>query len=444
MPGEKTMTKHLHEIRDPIHTFIHLDTDERTALDSPAFQRLRHIHQLALSHLVYPGATHTRFEHSLGTMELASRVFDVVTAPLAVHNDIGELMPELSRPDPLAYWRRVVRIAALYHDIGHLPFSHAAEKKLLPTGWNHEKLTVEIIESDEMQGIWNKMIPPLRSEHIAKIAVGKKILKDKPFSDWEAVLSDIITGDAFGVDRMDYLLRDSHHAGVAYGRFDYSRLLDTLRILPSPDSKEPSLGVEVGGIQSAEALLLARYFMYSQVYFHPVRRMYDRHLTDFLKEWLPHGKFLPSDKGMTDLTDIEVTNGIFQAARNNNCRGHHAAKRMMERKHFRIVYSGNLDDAKIYPDPGRAIYEGLCAEIGSGLVIHDSYVDWGGSFDFPVLDRDERIVSSTAVSDILAKIPHVAVDNVCVDPEKAEYSKDWLKCNRDRILREYAEREEDE
>ena len=92
------------------------------------------------------------------------------------------------------------------------------------------------------------------------------------FSDWEALLSEIIIGDAFGVDRMDYLLRDSHHTGVAYGKFDHYRLIDTIRILPPPpsgeegDSNEPALGVEEGGIHSSEALMLARHFMYKQVY----------------------------------------------------------------------------------------------------------------------------------------------------------------------------------
>lgn len=136
-------------------------------------------------------------------------------------------------------------MAALCHDVGHLPSSHAAEKELLPNDWDHEKLTREIIVSDEMKTIWESIVPLLRPEHI------------------------------------DYLLRDSHHVGVVYGKFDHHRLrlIDTLRILPpaqsgeNEKSQEPALGVEEGGIQSAEALMLARYFMYSQVYFHPVRRM---------------------------------------------------------------------------------------------------------------------------------------------------------------------------
>ena len=128
------MAKNIHEIRDPIHVFVRLDSDERKILNSRPFQGLRHIHQLATTYLVYPGATHKRFEHSLGVMELASRVFDIITNPDNVTDDMRHLLEPLASPDQIAYWRRVVRMAALCHDIGHLPFSHAAEKELLPDG----------------------------------------------------------------------------------------------------------------------------------------------------------------------------------------------------------------------------------------------------------------------------------------------------------------------
>ncbi len=133
--------------------------------------------------------------------------------------------------DKRRYWRRVLRMAALLHDVGHLPFSHAAEHELLPPGWDHEHLTVAIICSPEMHELWGSLTPPLRAEDIAKLAVGPRKLKTERFMDWEAILSEIVVGDAFGADRIDYLLRDSHHTGVAYGRFDHHRLIDTLRIL---------------------------------------------------------------------------------------------------------------------------------------------------------------------------------------------------------------------
>ena len=126
------MTKYMHEIRDPIHVFIRLTSEERRVLDSQPIQRLRHISQLGMTHLVYPGATHRRFEHSLGVMELASRIYDVVTAPANInHESVNAVVAD---PFHHKYWRRALRMAALCHDLGHLPFSHAAEHELLPKG----------------------------------------------------------------------------------------------------------------------------------------------------------------------------------------------------------------------------------------------------------------------------------------------------------------------
>lgn len=232
------MARYVHEIRDPIHTFIRLDDADRRVLNSRPFQRLRHIHQLAMTFLVYPGATHRRFEHSLGVMDLATRIFDIVTDPANVSAEVREFLPELSSADRKSYWRRVMRMAALCHDIGHLPFSHAAEKELLPGGWDHERLTRDLISSGEMKDIWRSGEPPLKPEHIVKLAVGPKKAADLEFTDWEALVSEIIVGDAFGADRMDYLLRDSHHMGVAYGKFDHHRLIDTLRILPKSEEDD--------------------------------------------------------------------------------------------------------------------------------------------------------------------------------------------------------------
>lgn len=226
-----------HEIRDPVHVFVKLNSDERKILDKPVLQRLRHIHQLALSYLVYPGASHKRFEHSLGVMELAGRVFDIITNSEFIHEKVREMFPEVNEKTKIDYWRSAIRVAGLCHDFGHLPFSHASEKELLPPGWNHEKITIELIKTleDDLQ----RMTPPLRALDVQKLAVGPQKFEED-LTNWEAILSEIIVGDCFGVDRMDYLIRDSLHTGVVYGKFDYYRLIDTLRILPKEysDSEE--------------------------------------------------------------------------------------------------------------------------------------------------------------------------------------------------------------
>ena len=396
------MPKSIHEIRDPIHVFIKLDSQERKILDSRPFQRLRHIHQLATTYLIYPGATHRRFEHSLGVMELAGRVFDVITNPVNTNNDAArEVIP--GNPTDLTYWRRVVRLAALCHDIGHLPFSHAAENELLPDGWNHERLTDLLICSDDMKAGWEDV--NVQAKHVAKLALGAKQFGPKKhrtesFTPWEAILAEIIVGDAFGVDRMDYLLRDSYHAGVAYGRFDHFRLIDTLRILPKPNSDEPTLGgeptlgIEEGGVHSAEALLLARYFMYTQLYFHQVRRIYDYHLQEFLKEWLPGGKFPVTVADHLAWTDNEVTAGLLAAAYEPARPGHKHARCLVRREHYRLLYERSPDDVAINPNAAKAIADAATKLYGEDSIHYYRYVEKNRSLDFPVRQHDARVVSS--------------------------------------------------
>jgi HD superfamily phosphohydrolase len=119
-----------HEVRCPIHGFIRFNNLERSLIDSRPLQRLKHIHQLAMTYQVYPGATHRRFEHSLGVMDLAGRAFDSLMRREKLPYGAA-LMAEAADDDARGYWRQVLRIAALLHDTGHLPFSHAAESELL-------------------------------------------------------------------------------------------------------------------------------------------------------------------------------------------------------------------------------------------------------------------------------------------------------------------------
>ncbi len=419
-----------HEVRDPLHVFVCLDSDERRVVDAPAIQRLRHIHQLALTYLVYPGATHRRFEHSLGVMELASRVYDIVLKDENLVDKVRDIRPQNFQAE---YWRRVIRMAALCHDIGHLPFSHAAEKELLPERTTHEHLTLEFIRSKEMNTLWDAL--KLQVEDVAKVAVGPGVYSE-PLSPWETILSEIIVGDAFGVDRMDYLLRDSLHAGVAYGRFDHFRLIDCIRILPKiGGADEPTLGISHGGLHSAEAMLLARYFMYMQLYFHPVRRVYDIHLKDFLKEWLPGGSFSANIHDHLKITDNEVWAALLEAARDERQKGSLHAKRIVERKHFKVIYSRNPADIKLHPDAAQAVYRHACEEFGGASVRYDSYKQKQQSVDFPILMGDGRIVSAFELSDTLQKLPVAALDFVFIDPTIREKAENWLRKTRTEILR---------
>ena len=429
------MLKYEHEIRDPIHVFIRLDSAERKVLDSQPFQRLRRIHQLALTYLVYPGATHRRFEHSVGVMELASRVYDIVTNPDNIHDSVREIIPKKNSFDDLL-WRRVLRMAALCHDIGHLPFSHAAEKELLPDHWDHERLGIEIIRSDELTNIWNKL--GIDADKVAKLSVGPENYRDAVFTDWEVILSEIIVGSSFGVDRIDYVLRDSYHAGVAYGKFDHYRLLDSIRILPLDidGSTEPTLGIEFGGLESAEALLWARYLMHSQVYYHPVRRIYDIHLKDFLKEWLDGGVFPTETRKHLRSSDDEIIVAMHEIANNPSHGGHDPASRIIGRGHYKVLYERNPEDMAKNLEAGEAIYRAACEEFSPAMVRHDSHTDKSVGESFPVITRDGRVMSSLSMSETLNRLPVIAMDYVFIAPELKEKAQSWLRQHRQHILTE--------
>ncbi len=421
-----------HEIRDPIHGFIRFDSDDREVINSAPYQRLREIHQLAMTYLVYPGATHKRFEHCLGVMELASRIYDTVTDPENLYHDsVRSLVPK-GNTHKHSYWRTVLRMAALCHDLGHLPFSHGPED-LLPVGWKHERLSMEIIRSDAMKHYWSLL--RIDCEDVVKLALGPKEYSKynrTELNDWESILAEIIVGDVFGADRMDYLLRDSLHAGVAYGRFDHFRLIDTIRILPQTQSgsQQPTLGIEEGGLQAAESLLWARYFMYTQLYFHPVRRIYDRHLKEFLQAWLPQGKFSISTTDHLRMTDSEVLSALRTSAGDSSFPGYESARRICERDHYRFLYQRNTADQEISLESVDQIERALKAQFSPNDFRRDTYLPKSQTASFPVYTREGTVENSLSMSDTLRSVPTFTVDYVFVAPRVRDEAKRWLESNR--------------
>ena len=433
-----TSAKHIHEFLDPIHGFIHLSSDERQVIDSPPFQRLRHIHQLGLTYLVYPGATHRRFEHSLGVMELAGRVFDRITDHRNLSDDIRAALPPLD--DQPEYWRQTLRMAALCHDLGHPPFSHATEA-LFPDNVNHEDLTRQIIHHDSLRDIWTRL--EIEPAHIARLALGPEKITHPPFTPWETILSEIITGDIFGVDRMDYLLRDSHHLGVTYGQFDYDRVIESLRLMippsslsPTPGPKEedykpaPALGVEKGGLGATEGMALARYFMYSQVYMHPVCRIYEKHLHDFMESHLEGGGYSDKVVTMLETTDNDIGAAIALAAVTPQKPGHEAARIIATRGHYRL-----LDEGDAPPIGGKMpksqsmkeCFDAMCAAYGKENFKHDSCREKTSREFFFVRKKNDAIVSAYNESRIFKHLPQTSFDRIYVAPSTWDKARDWIK-----------------
>jgi len=302
------------KIYDSVHGFIHFNDLESALIDTEPFQRLHYIHQLGISYMIYPGATHTRFEHSLGTMHIATQIFDQID------------------DDP--YWRQIVRLAALCHDLGHLPFSHVAEKMLLGSR-GHEQWTLNIIESSYLQPLWEKVqeLYPSKPvvEHLLKLAIGEEKLIELrgeiAFSSWEKIYSQIITGDFFGADRIDYLLRDAKATGLSYGLFDYSHLIEMLAVLP-----EGELVISENGRESCEALLLARHFMQRRVYQYPASKAYSFHLARFMKLLYSAPSYLSSIEQYFSMSEPAIICALQEAKAAPDHPGHLDACALFDRK----------------------------------------------------------------------------------------------------------------
>src|SRR6266403_6390215 len=246
--------------RDPVHNIIPLRDDNAEGqlmirlIDTPEFQRLRRIKQLGLGLYTYQGAEHSRFTHSLGALHLMTRILDHLSD-----------RHEISLAD-----RAAARAAALLHDVGHGPFSHAMEKVL---GVRHEQLTMQAVTSAETAlckalELYSAELP----ERVAAIIEGTF----KP-----AALAQLVSSQ-LDVDRMDYLLRDSLMTGAKYGLYDLEWIINALQI----DEQGDRIYVAARGIFAVEEYLQARYYMFRQVYFHRTLRSAEAVLRSALRRAL--------------------------------------------------------------------------------------------------------------------------------------------------------------
>jgi hypothetical protein len=228
------------EITDPIHRYVRFTQAEKDIIDTAAFQRLRRIRQLAGAHLVYPGAQHSRFEHSLGAMHIAGLAGESLLAKGYI--DSAETVQEL-------------RLAALLHDIGHGPFSHLFEEVLeVGSGTSHEEMGRRIITKGEIADVLGRA--GYSAEHVAGFSSGQSRV---------GFLNEIISG-GLSADIMDYLPRDSYFSGAEYGKVDYYRLTSSFEVARG------RLAINRSALNSLESMLISRYEMFKAVYFHKTVR----------------------------------------------------------------------------------------------------------------------------------------------------------------------------
>ncbi|MDH7517681.1 MAG: HD domain-containing protein [Candidatus Thermoplasmatota archaeon] len=303
-------------IRDPIHGDIKLEGVFLDLLETPEIQRLYNIKQLGFAHLVFPGAHHTRLEHSLGTYHMASKAADLL---------------DMNKNE-----KQIIACAAFLHDLGHGPFSHTLESILRNTlDFDHVDLTEKLISgeysifsSEEKKFISS----PSVHEILEKNNINQKEIIDiiRGATHKKPYLSELLNS-AIDVDQLDYLVRDAYYTGVAYGMIDTERFLQTLTI------NNHNLAVKRKGVGVVENILMARGLMYSSVYFHKTVRIAELMLSRAI-EMSPDVQPLELFK----MTDCELLNnlnkmGSFQ---------HEIATSIKYRKLFKQAYaisSSNLE-----------------------------------------------------------------------------------------------------
>ncbi len=247
-------------LRDPVWNNIRVDELTLKLVDTEVFQRLRYVRQLGWTYLVYPGATHSRFEHALGTHHLSRRTLSLLSEA-EDSASIGEID------------QAIVRSAALLHDVGHYPFSHALEEI---GALHHEDVARPLITEGS--------VASLLSSHLGKDAPPK--IFDLIRGRSENPLQGLISG-SLDLDKIEYLKRDAFMCGVPYGEIDVDRLTNSLVLVDDPETGRRALGVQEKALSALESLLFAKYQMYRNVYWHHAVRsataMYKRLVEDAVK-----------------------------------------------------------------------------------------------------------------------------------------------------------------
>ena len=413
--------------RDPIHGFIEVSEQENKIINSQPFQRLRNIKQLAMTHLVFHGAEHTRFGHSLGVMHTVTRAFNA-----AVTNSDYDF-PEEKRK----YYEQILRLIALTHDIGHAPFSHASES-VFPEGLEHETFTEKIIKETCIGDYIKEIGKEYKEKYGENYDITPELICDiylgriaGPNSEYTLLKS--FMDSELDCDKMDYLLRDSTFCGVKYGNFDLDRLINSLTIYSK--DRIPRLAINSGGVQAFEEFVLARYFMFVQVYFHRTRRYFDIMFFEALKNILPNSTYPDSVEEYLKWDDCRV----IQCMKNNMDTSEACANIIK-----RLVYPC-VHETKTHPDNGdknefKLIVRELKNKFGDKIFLED-YSAGKMPHKIPIkseVDDEKAIViihkntgKLTTISEespiIQALTDKIDIQRLYVTPEKCQDVKNHIK-----------------
>ena len=359
-------------IRDPLWNNIRIDGPFLKLADTAVVQRLRYVRQLGLAHLVYPGATHSRFEHALGAYHLANRT-------LARLGDAGMLARVAADEPP------VIAAAALLHDVGHYPFSHALEEI---GAMHHEAVAEPMITGGAVAEILRAEIAPDAPERIHAIVRGKST----------SPLQGLISG-SLDLDKTDYLKRDALMCGVPYGEIDVDRLLHALVIVDDPHLGRQAVGVLEKALSALESLLFAKYQMYRNVYWHHAVRsptaMYKRLVADALRAGTLQASELAAhtDEGLLHSLRERTPSALIEAILSRRL-----YKRAMECPAAEL---DGMDLEWIAEDHARSRRAEDAIAASLGLAPGEVLIDYPQKeqmlgLDIPVLTRDGRVERLTS------------------------------------------------
>jgi uncharacterized protein len=397
-------------IRDPIHGLVDVYPEELEVIENRWFQRLRAIRQLSLVNRVYPGADHTRFSHSLGVMHLAGR------AVTSICQDIG------ANEEETRHFYRLARLAGLVHDVGHAPFSHAGEKELFENGLDHEAIGERILLEQLETTIKTQYE---RFEITADVV--RKSLRGLA-AEWRFV-TQVLSG-ATDVDKMDYLLRDGHYCGARFGDFDLDRLIGkmTARWTEPGDKGVRAVAFRRGALHALEEFLLARYWMFNSVYYHPVVRQVEIILTRAMQSALSE----TNGRYPTNLDEYFKWNDDRALTALAASEDEWARRLRSRRPFFKIVYRVNPASEASAAVIFASLRMALDAKFGDQVVADEPPVgikfysedDEGGKSAVRVERYDGTFVPVREASAVLATIPDSATAySIFAEPEIADEAK---------------------
>lgn len=293
--------------RDQIHGDVEFSDAEMKLINSRSFERLRYIKQLGFAEFEFPGATHTRYQHSLGVCKCVTDMYNAV-----IKN-----CPEFYREGDL----ELLRFMALVHDMGHSPFSHASEEL---SHISHEERLTDILEYEKKNIILAHNYDIESWDLINQVYNGEGLTY---MSDTHLIALHSFMDGFIDADKMDYLERDAINCGVSYGRFDRDALVNNLTMIKG-DNGIYNIALKQNGVQALESFILARYYMFSQVYMHPEERVLRFQYCDAMKELLPNGVYPDDVRKFLALDDTKYARKL----------------KFLQDNKYQLIYDGEFDN----------------------------------------------------------------------------------------------------